>query len=128
MSKEILQDIIDNFCIDKFNDFFRERCDVYKKSPEDLSVYNKDVFTNAELLGRMDFGGRSKDLAVIGVKIGKGLTERAGKKAQYDFAKDLLKMEDKYEAGIFIFYDQYGPHLVPQTYAVIPLLLTYTES
>jgi len=56
----------------------------------------------------IDFGGRAHDVAIIGTKISKDLTERSSKKAQYDFAKDLLKNEDKYEAGIFIFYDTSG--------------------
>ncbi|MFH1890547.1 MAG: DNA methyltransferase [Candidatus Kuenenbacteria bacterium] len=108
MPREILQSIIDDFSFDKFNVFFRESCAVYKEVPEKLPVYNKDIFTNAELLGFLDFGGSTKNMAVVGVKVKKDLTERASKKAQYDFAKNLLKQEDKYEAGIFIFYDALG--------------------
>jgi len=108
MPREILEDIINDFSIKKFNTFFREKSGKYKEIEEKLSGYDKDIFSNTTRVGFIDFGGSAKDVAVIGVKTGKDLTERSSKKAQYDFAKNLLKQEDKYEAGIFVFYDAVG--------------------
>ncbi|MFA7314373.1 MAG: N-6 DNA methylase [Candidatus Magasanikbacteria bacterium] len=108
MPKQILQDIINDFSLEKFNSFFREKSDKYRDLDERLSKYDKDIFSNSTRLGVIDFGGRTKDVAVIAVQVAKDLTERTSKKAQYDFAKNLLKQEDKYEAGIFIFYDTTG--------------------
>ncbi|MDO8499639.1 MAG: Eco57I restriction-modification methylase domain-containing protein [bacterium] len=108
MPKQILQDIINDFSLKKFNNFFREKSDKYGDLDEKLSKYDKDIFSNSTRLGVIDFGGHTKDVAVVAVQVAKDLTERSSKKAQYDFAKNLLKQEDKYEAGIFIFYDLVG--------------------
>jgi len=108
MPQEILKSIIEDFSLDKFDSFFRDKSKFYKGISEDLSKYNQEFFSESKRLGFIDFGGKSKDVVIIGVKVDKELTERVSKKAQYDFAKKLLKEEDKYEAGIFIFYDQNG--------------------
>lgn len=108
MPKEILRDIINDFSLKKFNAFFREKSDKYRDIEEKLSRYDKDIFYGTTRIGLIDFGGRTKDVVIIGVKTEKDLTERSSKKAQYGFAKDLLKKEDKYEAGVFIFYDESG--------------------
>ncbi|MFW0862063.1 MAG: Eco57I restriction-modification methylase domain-containing protein [Candidatus Komeilibacteria bacterium] len=108
MSKEILKNIITDFSLEKFDVFFREKSTRYKDLDENLEKYDKDFFKSTKRIGYIDFGGRLKDVCVIGVQSNKDVTERLNKKAQYDFAKSLLKQEDKYEAGIFIFYDSAG--------------------
>lgn len=44
MQREILQNIIDDFSLEKFNDFFREKSNKYKDLKENLSHYDKDIF------------------------------------------------------------------------------------
>jgi hypothetical protein len=108
MSKEILKDIVNDFALEKFDAFFREKSTAYKDLDESFKKYDKDIFKLTQRLGYIDFGGRLKDVCIIGVQSDRDLTERSSKKAQYAFAKSLLKQEDKYEAGIFIFYDNAG--------------------
>ena len=48
------------------------------------------------------------ELAAYCFKVQKPLSERLGKKAQYDLAKRILKQEQRYFAGIFVFYDDKG--------------------
>ena len=44
MSKEDLQQVIDNFSDDNLNRFFRRSCDDYAENPEDMSEYDDDRF------------------------------------------------------------------------------------
>jgi adenine-specific DNA-methyltransferase len=47
-------------------------------------------------------------MIVVSIKVSKSLTERSGKKAQFQIAKKILKEEIRYTSGIFIFYDDAG--------------------
>lgn len=106
MSREILQSIIEDFSIDKFKLFFRRKNNRLRYPDEPLDYNDKeDNFTEGRKLaqGQLDDGS----LIACSFKVNKDLTERSGKKAQYDLAKRILK-DTQTDAGIFIFYDTEG--------------------
>lgn len=104
--KEILKDIIDNFSTEKFARFFRAKNDRLSYPNETLDY---DEFKDNFLEGRKLAEGKLADgeLIVCSFLVKKELTERSGKKAQYELGKKILK-ESQQDAGIFIFYDTAG--------------------
>ena len=57
-----------------------------------------------------------ENLAVYSIQVNKALSERSGKKMQYDLAKKLLKDAND-DAGIFVFYDAKGDFRFSLVYA-----------
>src|SRR4030042_3578124 len=108
--KNILEDIIKNFEAEKFIPFFREKSRQFSPRQENFSRYDNDDFKNGLKVGEINFpeGGA---IVIAAFEVKKSLTERAGKKAQYDKAKAILKSDEnrKFSAGIFIFYDSPAP-------------------
>lgn len=113
-AQSILQNIIDDFSPQKFTRFFREVSvgnfrELVLSGVEvldnDISSYNNDDFSNGALLGQIEMPD-DKIICVITFSVNKPLSERSGKKAQYELAKKYLKNNEKYSAGIFIFYDK----------------------
>ncbi|ADJ26545.1 conserved hypothetical protein [Dehalogenimonas lykanthroporepellens BL-DC-9] len=102
MSKESLQKVIDSGAADEpLNDFFHEVSDGYREVDEPLET-SHDRFINARLLGEITFSPVDK-LAIVTADVTTDLTERSGKKAQYEFARKLLRDWKTYDGGIFIF-------------------------
>jgi hypothetical protein len=102
MSKESLQKVIDSGAADEpLNDFFNEVSDGYREVDEPLETTHGQ-FANAHLLGEITFSPIDK-LAIVTADVTTGLTERSGKKAQYEFARKLLRDWQTYDGGIFIF-------------------------
>ncbi len=106
MSKEILQNIIAEFSPDKFIKFFREKNRNFSTLSEDFTYYNDDNFNNGLKLGEIDFSDGQK-MMVCAFRAEHHLSERTGKKAQYEKGKKILK-DSQADAGIFIFYDEQG--------------------
>jgi adenine-specific DNA-methyltransferase len=106
-AKRILEDIISDFAPDKFIHFFRAKSRQFKELKENLPYYHDDDFTEGQKLGEIKFDGGDA-LVVCAFAAQKPLTERSGKKAQYDKAKKILKEQQIYTAGIFIFSDKEG--------------------
>ena len=106
MSREILQNIIKDFSPDKFVRFFREKNRAFAPIQEELVQYNDQDFKNGLKLGEIKFSD-IEQLAICAFQASQPLSERSGKKAQYEKGKRILKNE-QYDAGIFIFYDQQG--------------------
>ncbi len=104
MSIEILKDIILNFNLDAFKRFFRSKSDKFRPSNESFE-YEKDKFTNGRKLGEIEF--EDGFLIIYAFKVKQLLSERAGKKAQYELGKKILR-ETQSDAGIFIFYDDFS--------------------
>ena len=114
---DILLSIINEFDIKKFTQFFREKNSRLRYPDEPLYYEeNKDNFSSS--IGRdlpmfeqgkkiaegvLDDG----ELIVCSFLVNRELTERSGKKRQYDLGKRILK-EHQADAGIFIFYDSQG--------------------
>jgi hypothetical protein len=59
-----------------------------------------------------------ENLPLFIIKALKPITERSGKKAQYELAKNILKAEARYIAGIFIFYDDKNDFRLSLVYSV----------
>ncbi|MFC1568298.1 Eco57I restriction-modification methylase domain-containing protein [Candidatus Margulisiibacteriota bacterium] len=106
MNKDVLQSIIDDFSLDKFNTLFRAKNPNYTPRQEPLSNYNEDGFADGVKLGEINFGGGAR-LYACAFKTDQILSERSSRKAQYEIGRKVLK-EKGLDAGIFIFYDQAG--------------------
>jgi len=102
---EILKDIIENFSTEKFIQFFRNKNTSFRPMQEALSNYNDGDFTSGEKIGEIEF--QDNNLIICSFWVLKELTERSGKKKQYELGKKILK-ETNTDAGIFIFYDRNG--------------------
>jgi len=107
MSRNILKSIIDNFEVNKFINFFREKNNSFVPRKEDLSYYNDDDFKKGAKIGEIDFKKEGQNLIVCSFFVKKELSEKSGKKAQYEKGKKLLR-ELSFDSGIFIFYDKNG--------------------
>lgn len=106
MSREILQDIVDNFSPEKFSRFFRDKNRSFSPRQEDVRHYDDENFKNGLKLGEIQFT-KTEKLIVCAFQVKQSLSERSGKKAQYEKGKKILK-DTQSDAGIFIFYDQTG--------------------
>lgn len=107
MSKEILQDIITDFEVDKFVKFFRHKNRYFRPQREILNEYDDESFSEGIKLGEVSFDNEARNLIICAFYSIKSLSERSGKKAQYEKAKKVLK-ENGFDGGIFIFYDKPG--------------------
>jgi len=103
MSREILQNIIEDFAPEKFVRFFREKNRAFAPRQEELNQYNDENFTNGLRLGEIKFAD-TEHFIICSFQAGKPLSERSGKKTQYEKGKKILK-DTRSDAGIFIFYD-----------------------
>ena len=105
-AEEALKQIFETFEPDAIIDFFRTigvRTLNPLKRNYDIQA-DASFFSIPYLLGVIRLENE-EELAVFTVKVEKSLTERSGKKAQYELAKKILKAENRYPAGIFIFHD-----------------------
>ncbi|MFZ3091718.1 MAG: hypothetical protein WA240_13990 [Nitrospirota bacterium] len=105
-TREILQEIISDFSPDKFVRFFRDKSNKFAPREERVTQYNDENFKDGKRLGEITFA-EAEQLAVFTFQASQPLSERSGKKAQYETGKKILK-DRQYDAGIFIFYDDNG--------------------
>jgi len=108
-ARQILESVINNFSVDTFSRFFREKSRQVAVQNENYSRYNDADFKSALKIGEINFQD-NESLIVCVFEVKKELSERTGKKVQYEKAKSILKSNEnqKYSAGIFIFYDVNG--------------------
>ncbi|MFH1048310.1 MAG: DNA methyltransferase, partial [Patescibacteria group bacterium] len=106
-TKQILENIIKDFSPEKFIRFFREKSRQFAESEENMAYLDDDSFLNGQKLGEIKFSDGDQ-LIVCVFQVTKELSERAGKKKQYEKAKDILKNNQNFSAGIFIFSDTAG--------------------
>ena len=104
MSRDVLQNIIEDFTPDKFVRFFRVKNRTFASRQEELEQYNDTSFKNSLKLGEINFS-REEQMIICVLKSPKDLSERSGKKEQYEKGKKILK-ERQSDAGIFVFYDE----------------------
>jgi len=113
-TKQILDSIIKDFSIERFNLFFRRKTQgKFREINQSYQHYDDSDFKNSSKLGEAEFGDGK--LLVCSFEVQKSeaqkdLSERSGKKAQYEKAKSILKSPENqvYSAGIFVFYDKKG--------------------
>ncbi len=103
MSRDILDDIISDFNPEKFIKFFRSKNTFFSPRQEELTQYNDDNFKNGKKLGEINF--KDNSLIIYYFQAEQELSEKSGKKAQYEKSKKILK-ETQTDTGIFIYYDQ----------------------
>src|SRR3972149_10831791 len=101
-ARRILDDLINDFQVDNFTRFFREKNRSFAPRTEALSQYDDAHFRNGVNLGEIKFAQDEKML-ICAFEANQPLSERSGKKAQYEKGKKILK-ESQSDAGIFIFY------------------------
>jgi hypothetical protein len=106
MNNQKLQDLIKNFSPEKLSPFLREKNSTFKPVRESLHQYNDADFIDGTKIGEIPFN-LFESFIICAFKVNKSLSERSGKKAQYEKAKRILK-EFQIDAGIFVFYDQKG--------------------
>jgi type I restriction-modification system DNA methylase subunit len=116
MSEERLDRIIEDFNYRSLNLFFRSKCENYAETPEGLSQYDDERFTDFQKLGEIRFNSGDK-LVITSSLVSSDLSERSGKKAQYEKAKKILKEMAVYDAGFFIFHDNTGSFRFSLVYA-----------
>jgi hypothetical protein len=107
VSKELLKRVIDKGVEGNLNVFFQDVSKYYRELDDDLSEHNSDRFTGFQAIGEINFSPQEK-LVVVTAEVGGDLTERSGKKAQYEKARKILKQYQRYDAGIFVFSDSNG--------------------
>ena len=103
MTTTILENIINDFNLNLFEEFFRQKNDNYEPVEHELSQFDNELFCNVKQLGQMQCG--NIDVAVFSCRVEKNLTERSSKKAQYVLGKKILRQLSRYAGGFFIFYD-----------------------
>ena len=103
MSRDILQKLISEFDLHRFKRFFSEKNRKFKEGSESLDYLTDGMFTRGQKLGTITLDDGCMIFCAIEVK--RELTERSGKKAQYELGKKILK-NTQMDAGIFIFYDK----------------------
>ncbi len=106
----LLQNLIENFSIQNLNAFLRNKFKSYKANKDGLEYYfNETIFDKYENIEKQ---GEAKlendnDLIIITAKTHEPLTDRTGKRNQYEIAKKIIKQEQK-DGALFVFYDEQG--------------------
>ena len=95
MSREILQDIVNDFSPDKFVRFFREKNRSFAARQESVTHYDDESFGNGLKLGDIKFS-ESEKLIICAFQVKQSLSERSGKKAQYEKGKKILNNRNSY--------------------------------
>ena len=107
---DTLDNLITGFSVDKLKQFFRQKINTFKPDEEDYEYLfedNENISDNYEdivKIGEADLIN-SDDLLVITAKTLAPLTNKTGKKRQFEIAKKILKEENK-DAAFFIFYNE----------------------
>ena len=106
-----LTNLINKFSNTNLIAFLRENNKIpsLKMLSENLDyLFQEEVFDNYESIEKIGEATINKDdLIIIAAETSEPLTERTGKKNQYEIAKKILKHEVK-DAALFVFYDSEG--------------------
>lgn len=115
MSQLTLQQLIEEFSLENLTRFFREKNSHFKPVRESLDEYNDETFSKGTKLGETNFSAYEQFI-LCAFQTGSTLSERSGKKAQYEQARRILK-DWQSDAGIFVFYDLAGSFRFSLVYA-----------
>ena len=106
-----LEKLINHFSVENLILFLRKALEGknFKPDNEELDyLFPNDIYNKYESIIKIGEATIDKDdLIVIASKTNEPLTERTGKKNQYEIAKKILKHEVK-DASLFVFYDDEG--------------------
>ena len=105
----LLNNLIDSFSIQNLQNFLRDKMPSFKPFKEDIEqLLNDKEFENYQSILKIGEAIlNNEDILVFASNTTEHLTERTGKKNQYEIAKRILK-EDRKDAALFIFYDDKG--------------------
>lgn len=115
MNNQLLQRLIGQINTESLIAFFNEKSSAFKPIRTPLREDPSENFSQALEVGELPFG-YGESLGVYSFSVNKALSERSGKKAQYDLAKKVLK-DAQQDAGIFVFYDAQGNFRFSLVYA-----------
>ncbi|RTZ09014.1 TaqI-like C-terminal specificity domain-containing protein [Flavobacterium sp. GSP6] len=104
-----IDNLIYTFSQNNLTQFLRNKIPTFKQGEDDLSyLFDDEVFEKYESIVKIGEATiQNDDLIVITSKTSDPLTEKSGKKNQYEIAKKILKEELK-DAALFIFFDDEG--------------------
>ena len=107
MTDPTLTNLINNFSNENLTRFMQWKSRDFETTKERFDHMTEDGFEEIYKLGEIQFENKDQ-LLVCSVKVTKNLTERFGKKAQFDLAKKVLKSYGDLYDGIFVFHDSEG--------------------
>ncbi len=104
-----LETLINSFSIQNLKSFLSNKIRSFKADTDDFDhLFKDEVFEKYTSINKIgDALIEQDELVIIAAKTTDPLTERTGKKNQYEIAKTILKHE-KVDAAIFVFYDEVG--------------------
>lgn len=104
-----LTNLIDKYSNTNLIAFLRDKLPSFKPDDENLDhLFQEEVFDKYESIEKIGEATINKDdVIIIASETTEPLTERTGKKNQYEIAKKILKHEVK-DAALFVFYDSEG--------------------
>jgi len=108
MNKEIVENLISDFNHHNLVTLFRNKTRSFKHNPEEVVRFNDEFFEGCTLLGSFETTDDKLEMLVFTAKTKHELSERSGKKRQYDLGKKILKEQLRYSGGFFVFYDDRG--------------------
>src|SRR5690606_20695393 len=104
-----LTNLINHYSNKNLIAFLRDKLPSFKPDDENLDhLFQEEVFDKYESIEKIGEATINKDdVIIIASETTEPLTERTGKKNQYEIAKKILKHEVK-DAALFVFYDSEG--------------------
>ena len=103
----ILDNLITEFSIETLKQFFRQKISTFKYDEENYDyLFEDDNYEDITKIGEAVLKN-SDELLVCTAKTLAPLSDRSGKKRQFDIAKKILNEENQ-DAAFFIFYDESG--------------------
>ena len=99
--------LIQNYSDDALWKLINDRNHNLTRAFEPLSDLQDDIHPEVNKLGEIEFSAAER-LLVCSIAVAHSLTERSGKKAQFDLAKKILARYNNDFDGIFVFHDPEG--------------------
>ena len=107
MSIHLINRLIDNFSINNLISFLASKLSGFQGEQDDYSHYlnnsQSEKYSDVYKVGETTLNGNEQIIAIT-VKTIESLTERSGKKVQYDIVKTILK-DEKADLAFFVFHD-----------------------
>lgn len=107
MTDPTLTNLIQNYSNENLAKFFQWKSRDFAPIKESIDHLTEEGFEDIYEVGEIQFANKDQ-LMVCSIKVTKDLSERSGKKAQFDLAKKILKSYGDLYDGIFVFHDANG--------------------
>ncbi|MEX1247046.1 MAG: DNA methyltransferase [Anaerolineales bacterium] len=106
---QTLETLIKSFSPQNLVAFIRAASGTFKPMEENLTRFlAQDLsFKDLRQMGRIEFNDIQR-LLVASCRVEKELTSRSSKRAQYDLIKRVLKQGERFDGGLFAFFDANG--------------------